>query len=110
MPDLHGWIDQKINTVEQAAMKDAPDAWAETALRRCAVDRKILQIHRYADYRYATHGCLGCGIDTDYGPIVDSTNDCETLLALAEGYGLTDDELAQLDRLDPPFNWPHTTT
>lgn len=98
MPDLHGWIDQKINTVERAASQDAPDAWAATALRRCAADRKILHIHRYAGDRYAPYGCLGCGIDTDYGPIVGSTNDCETLLALAEGYGITDDERDQLDR------------
>jgi hypothetical protein len=67
-------------------------------LRRCAADRKILDIHHYAGgNRWDQYACHGCGYD-DTGYLVDHANDCETLLALAEGYGLTDDERTRLDR------------
>jgi hypothetical protein len=67
-------------------------------LRRCAADRKILAIHRYAGGNsWDQYACHGCGYD-DTGYLVDHTNDCETLQALAEGYGLTEEELAGLDR------------
>ncbi|WP_405941590.1 DUF6221 family protein [Streptomyces sp. NBC_00207] len=127
MPDLHGWISQQIDEAEQAARTCPPspmpvetgasdyvatevrDATGQVratglfvtpaaALRRCAADRKILAIHCYAGgNHWDQYACRGCGSD-DTGYLVDHTNDCETLIALAEGYGITDEELAQLDR------------
>ncbi|MET9467416.1 DUF6221 family protein [Streptomyces sp. NPDC006544] len=70
-------------------------------LRRCAADRRILEIHSYAGGdSWDQYACRGCGSD-DTGYLIDHTDDCETLLALAEGYGLTDGERAALDRPEP---------
>jgi hypothetical protein len=108
MPDLHGWITQQIDDVEHAAEADCPDAWAATALRRCAADRKILARHnidpeRAKWARSEAVACRGCGTygDCDW-PVTDNLNDCPELLNLAEGYGLTEDQLAQLDRPELP--------
>jgi hypothetical protein len=70
-------------------------------LRRCAADRKILDIHAPAGGNWEPYACLGCGDDSEYGALVEHTNDCETLLALAEGYGLTEEQRAALDRPEP---------
>ncbi|GGW98561.1 DUF6221 family protein [Streptomyces chartreusis] len=67
-------------------------------LRRCAADRKILEVHEPVGYERA---CDGCGFDREEGYYVDHINDCPTLLALAEGYGLTPAILATLDRPEP---------
>jgi hypothetical protein len=73
-----------------------------TVLRRCAADRRILTIHKpLAATWSAYYACEGCGYDgADYcsEPNVAHVNDCPTLLALAEGYGLTEEQRAQLDR------------
>ncbi|MES9522430.1 DUF6221 family protein [Streptomyces capoamus] len=71
-------------------------------LRRCAADRKILDLHKplattWSDY----YACAGCGYDgADYcsEPVTEHVNDCPTLLALADGYGLTEEQRAALDR------------
>jgi hypothetical protein len=68
-----------------------------SVLRRCAADRKILAEHAPAVDSWDPYACTGCGSD-DYGWNVDHTNDCPTLLALAEGYGLTEEQRARLDR------------
>lgn len=70
-------------------------------LRRCEADRKILTIHAPAGGTWNPYACNGCGIDSEYGHEVLHTNDCETLLALAEGHGLTPEILATLDRPEP---------
>ena len=143
MPDLHGWITQQIDRIEQTAravedrsapwdgqwVADGPDAlrtynghvlfyghnWPlkpglvehvalhdpATVLRRCAADRKILAEHRPRGDGYPSHYvCEGCGYDGSYcpEPYTEHVNDCPTLLALAEGYGLTEEQRAQLDR------------
>ena len=138
MPDLHGWITQQIDRLEndvRSADKEHGRTWATrweasgdyfeitddsgllvadqvqpgaaglivrhdpaAVLRRCAADRKILGIHKPAGGDWNSYACDGCGIDSEYGHDVDHTNDCETLLALAEGYGLTPELLATLDR------------
>ncbi|MER7507040.1 hypothetical protein ABTX82_01625 [Streptomyces lavendulae] len=135
MPDLHGWISQQIDAIEGRAQACPPSpllvetgtsdyapvevrttageshaagllVTAATILRRCAADRKMLKIHRYAGGdSWDQYACYGCGYD-DTGYIVDHTNDCETLQALAEGYGITPEELAQLDR--PEWERPVT--
>ena len=70
-------------------------------LRRCTADRKILTIHAPAGTRWDPYACNGCGVDSEYGHEVLHTNDCETLRALAEGYGLTEEQRAELDRPEP---------
>jgi hypothetical protein len=70
-------------------------------LRRCAADRKILNLHAPAGGNWEPYACLGCGSDSEYGVLVDHVNDCETLRALAEGYGLAEEQRAQLDRPEP---------
>lgn len=72
-----------------------------TVLRRCAADRKILAVHAPQGGDWEPHACLGCGSDSEFGVLVDHTNDCETLQALAEGYGLTEEQRARLDRPEP---------
>lgn len=71
-------------------------------LRRCAADRKILTEHKPMEHTWSGwYACEGCGYDgADYctEPNVSHVNDCPTLLALAEGYGLTDEQRARLDR------------
>lgn len=75
-------------------------------LRRCAADRRILTRHNIdpdkAAWSEAT-ACKGCGVygDCDW-PETDNLNDCPELLDLAAAHGITDDELAQLDRPAPP--------
>jgi hypothetical protein len=72
-----------------------------TVLRRCTADGKILEVHKpYGGRGYGGHACTGCGeLNEDWA--VDHTNDCPTLLALAEGYGLTPEALTTLDRPIP---------
>lgn len=123
MPDLHGWITQQIDAAEEYANR-----WHDTkcmgreasitrkgvniapqcgcggpaaVLRRCAADRKILDIHKpYGGRGYGGHACTGCGeLNEDWA--VEHANDCPTLQALAEGYGLTPETLAILDRPIP---------
>lgn len=72
-----------------------------SVLRRCAADRKILEVHAPQGGDWEPYACLGCGTDSEYGVLVDHTNDCETLQALAEGYGLTEEQRTQLDRPEP---------
>jgi hypothetical protein len=103
--DLHGWITQQIDTIERE-LRDGKTVLDEhgryhhteivndpVLLRRCAADRKILAIHEPVG-----GACDGCGFDRDDGYFVDDINDCPTLLALAEGYGLTNTQRATLDR------------
>lgn len=120
MPDLHGWITQQIDRTEavaraadgligdvlgefyiREAMEHLDLHSPASVLRRCAADRKILQVHAPQGGDWEPHACLGCGSDSEYGVLVDHTNDCETLQALAEGYGLTEEQRAQLDRPEP---------
>lgn len=110
MPDLHGWITQQIDRVEALAHEQEGSLWdmalgddsvAATVLRRCTADRKILDTHKpYGGRGYSGHACTGCGeLSEDWA--VGHTNDCPTLLALAEGYGLTPEILATIDRPIP---------
>jgi hypothetical protein len=75
-------------------------------LRRCAADRKILEHHAPTGDKWDPYACEGCGSDSEYGYIVDHTNDCPTLQALAEGYGLTEEQRATLDRPEPERHQP----
>lgn len=72
-------------------------------LRRCEADRRILDRHTIDPDRVAfPAACNGCGND-DWGmPNVENINDCPELLDLAHAHGITGEELAQLDRPQPP--------
>jgi hypothetical protein len=63
-----------------------------TVLRRCAADRRILNAHRTTVFNDLVHGhlysCEACHRFTDEGT---SRSWCDTVLALAEGYGITVD-------------------
>lgn len=63
----------------------------EAEQRRCAADRRILRAHRTAVYKYLPglgqlYSCESCHRFTDEGT---SRSWCETILAMAEGYGIT---------------------
>lgn len=76
----------------------------QAVLRRCAADRKILEEHRPMGGGDPSHyACYGCGFDGGYcpEPYTEHVNDCPTLLALAEGYGLTEEQRTALDRPEP---------
>jgi hypothetical protein len=72
-------------------------------LRRCAADRKILARHQLDPDVYWEPACKGCGTYGDQGmPYTDNLNECPELLDLAEGYGITTEQLAGLDQPAPP--------
>ncbi|MEU3903282.1 DUF6221 family protein [Streptomyces goshikiensis] len=92
--DIHALSNRQLRAAGEFIAANGP----QVTLRRCAADRKILEIHRYAGGdSWDQYSCHGCGYD-DTGYLVDHTNECETLQALAEGYGITAQELATLDR------------
>lgn len=60
-------------------------------LRRCQADRKILGLHRSVQMKYQRvgedpFGCPICHLDA-HEPVVFGGGYCDTILALAEGYG-----------------------
>lgn len=63
-------------------------------LRQVAAHRKILDVHGLkeveepgtrTDFKFS-YGCVNCHTDTDYG--LWGLGECDTLLALAEAYGI----------------------
>lgn len=82
-------------------------------MRRCAADRKILEHHAPVGNGCPSHyACYGCGYDGG-GDLSEwetlHVNDCPTLQAIAEGYGITAEELATLDRPEPERPKPTST-
>lgn len=76
-------------------------------LRRCTADRRILARHRLDPDVIWTPACHGCGTYGDQElPETDNLNDCPELLDLAHAHGITDEELATLDRPQPPERPP----
>lgn len=114
--DLYGWILERITTTERSVRDQADAMWqvylgddsaARVIFRRCEADRKLLTIHKPRhvtwppSYQVGLDGyvCEGCGqegICQDW--VTEHANDCPVLLAVAEGYGLTEEILAGLDR------------
>ncbi|MEU0991255.1 hypothetical protein [Streptomyces sp. NPDC005953] len=95
-PGLHDWIGGLLDKAQAAAEIDSvEDRW-------CAAHRKILEAHPYTDevvsplYRVkgADFGCATCHVGADeYGDgHVEGRGNCATVLALAEGYGLDNEE------------------
>lgn len=123
MPDLYGWILERITATERSVRDQSDAMWqvhlgadsaAQVVFRRCAADRRLLEIHKPRGVDWSTedrewggnpHVCEGCGqegICQDW--VTGHANDCPVLLAVAEGYGLTEEILAGLDRpaWEPP--------
>lgn len=77
----------------------------EAVLRRCAADRKILARHcvdpEALGWSSTPYFCQGCGCDPYSDYATKHINDCPELLDLAAAHGITDEELAQLDRPEP---------
>ncbi|MFJ8727785.1 hypothetical protein [Streptomyces sp. NPDC093269] len=113
MSDLHGWILEQIGGKETLARNAGTEWWEPWVLRRCAADRKLLTIHkpRGGDLGYDPYVCEGCGQEgycQDW--VTENANDCPVLLAVAEGYGLTPEVLAGLDRPKPEPSTPDGPT
>lgn len=109
----------KITTAEGFKVANTKEPWARhiaahdpaAVLRRCAADRRILARHNtdpaYAHDRLWSVACNGCGTAGDCDdPVTENLNDCPELLDMAAAYGLDDDQLAQLDRPQPPHVEP----
>ncbi|MDJ0460619.1 DUF6221 family protein [Streptomyces sp. H27-C3] len=79
-------------------------------LRRCAADRRILDRHTLDPDVTWEPACLGCGTTGDIAlSVTDNLNECPELLDLAHAHGITDDQLAGLDRPQAPER-PHFKT
>lgn len=81
----------------------------DNVLRRCAADWKILAAHPYTTIvinpQHGSHNAgFGCETCHDWDGVPEGRGNCDTILALAEGYGLTPDILATLDQ---PVPEPH---
>jgi hypothetical protein len=90
-PGLHEWIGEQIDKAQSAAeIGSVEDRW-------CAAHRKILEAHPYTDnvvpagYQgsCAPFGCQTCH---DWDGMTVGQGNCDTVLALAEGYGLDDED------------------
>ncbi|MFI5739202.1 DUF6221 family protein [Streptomyces anulatus] len=76
-----------------------------TALRRYAADRKILAAHpyttqvinpSYGPHKAASAG-FGCETCHDWDGVPEGRGNCPTILALAEAYGLDDEDNADVE-------------
>jgi hypothetical protein len=81
--------DVERSTAVHIALNDPP-----TALRRCAADRRILELHRQVpadvpgNERDESTGCQICGkaLLCDW---IEGNGVCDTVVALADAYGVT---------------------
>lgn len=99
-PGLHDWIGGLLDKAQAAAeIGSVDDRW-------CAAHRKILEAHSYTNevvspiYRMkaADFGCATCHVAGDEeGELVEGRGNCDTVLALAEGYGLDDEDNADVE-------------
>ncbi|WP_411096000.1 DUF6221 family protein [Streptomyces sp. 020-2-3H-GM] len=74
----------------------------EATHRRCAADRKILAAHPYTtrvvDPSYGPHTAgFGCETCHDWDGVPEGRGNCPTILALAEAYGLDDENNADVE-------------
>ena len=117
MPDLHGWITQRVDAHERLAREQQGSLWdmalgddsvAATVLLRCAADRKILERHHLDPDVHFEAACKGCRTYGDQAlSWTDDLNECPELLDLAHAHGITDEILATLDRPEPPPRPPY---
>lgn len=106
--DLHAWITQQVERVEQLIGENEwPPSQAEGVRLRCEADRRILARHRLAtEWGWVSRGdapCHGCGTYNDCDdPVTDQLNECPELLDLAHAHGVTPEIFAGLDQPQPP--------
>lgn len=95
---------------EPPSTNPAPFDQATAAVRRSEADRRILARHTLdLDVTYEP-ACEGCGTYGDQAMSnVDNLNECPELLDLAHAHGITDTELAGLDRPQTPEPEPRTS-
>jgi hypothetical protein len=90
-PGLREWIGEQISVALSAA---APGSTEE---RWCISHQKILDDHTYTTNvvapNYGPHSApFGCERCHDWDGVTAGYGNCATLLALAEGYGLDDED------------------
>lgn len=88
-------LEGAIHLADGGALHEDEVAWIvlndpESALRRCAADRKLIAEHGPCSDQDL--GCKGCGFNNQEESMVDHYEDCPVLCALAEGYGWTEGE------------------
>lgn len=105
--DLHAWLSTRVDAIERLTETANDPELVASTLRRCDADRRILARHnvdpsKAAGRLWAT-ACHGCGY---YGacddPVTENISDCPELLDLAHAHGLNAEEMAGLDRPEPP--------
>lgn len=74
----------------------------DEALRRCSADRKILAAHPYTTQvinpSHGPHSAgFGCETCHDWDGVPEGRGNCPTILALAEAYGLDDEDNANVE-------------
>lgn len=99
--DLYGWILERIKATEQGVRDQADAMWqvwigadsvAVVIFRRCAADRKLLELHKPQQDGSSfpdSFQCRTCSQDGGDGYQYLVPAPCPTVLALAEGYGWT---------------------
>jgi hypothetical protein len=106
-----GTVTEVAYTDEGAEFTVVPGlAVTAAVLRRCEADRRTLARHKVpidgATWFDATI-CVGCGTYGDCDmPETDNINDCPELLDLAHAHGITEADLAALDRPQRPEPTP----
>jgi hypothetical protein len=103
------------DVVIEAAFHTYDDALVHAALydptavlRRCEADRRVLGRHRLPEPdEWLYPGCAGCDTTGEFDdPVTDNINDCPELLDLAHAHGITEADLAALDRPQRPEPTP----
>lgn len=102
--DLYTWITERVDATECLLEEHEWPPSQEVGVRlRCEADRGILARHTLdLDVTYEP-ACKGCGTYGDQAMSnIDNLNECPELLDLAHAHGITDQELAGLDRPQTP--------
>ncbi|MER5350597.1 hypothetical protein ABT093_09725 [Kitasatospora sp. NPDC002551] len=112
MSTLHETLSARVTAIRKRADELLPNALSGEArllaiasIRRCEADERILNRHSL----WNETECSGCGYDAGtYGdPVTENLNDCPELLDMAHALGLTEDDIAALERPQRKPRKPH---
>lgn len=109
-----GTLTDAVRTDDGMHATFTPGPADAAVLRRCEADRRILARHRMDTTSSSwldAVSCHGCGVAGQCDdPVTDNINDCPELLDLAHAHGITEEQLAALDRPEPqrPVSGPVT--